>query len=238
MTVLETRWGKLKPALDGKGDWCKVRLKSKLPTAVAGIYFTSSLTVWWRSRGGQKVGYLESEAVKDDVWRIAKQAVQQLEVTYSAVAQTMLNRVLATLHCIDDTPVEWIGYGRLSVSMRDRLNFRMMLRLRRAESLKRMVVLDEVELLGLLTKRHGVAALWWAAVHPDKLHYLRDDSFRALLNLQPQNYDYSISEASDESSQVIREFLSHASNPETRDLLARPLRIANEWARQSDDDLD
>jgi len=100
---------------------------------------------------------------------------------------------------------------------------------RRQEKVRQLVLLDQISFAKSLTEQQGMAALWWAKEYPDKLNFLVDGSFRQLLELQPREDDYSLSEASDEAAIIVREFLSQASDPDIRRQMAAPLKVLSEW---------
>lgn len=91
--------------------------------------------------------------------------------------------------------------------------------------------MQEVRLSALakILEEPARAALWWADSHPDKLAYLRDGSFEALVRSQPELMDYRLGEATDPDSEVIRNFLAAVSDGSNRQAVARLLSMVIDY---------
>lgn len=181
-----------------------VKLRSELRSSVPGIYFRSYLVATWWNTDGQEVRAVDAEAVKEELWKAAEEVTKEWDLRFRAAAQAAVNRRLETAHCVGETKLNWLGSTELSASAWNRLVERRILRLRRKKSAQRLAMLDQLRHLQRLTQEQGLAALWWANQNPDRLHYLNDGSFQALLNLQPNQNDYDLSTANDEAAKVIR----------------------------------
>ncbi|WP_405429450.1 hypothetical protein [Micromonospora sp. NBC_00617] len=178
--------------------------------------------------------------MKEELWKAAEEVTKEWDLRFRAAAQAAVNRRLETAHCVGETKLNWLGSTELSASAWNRLVERRILRLRRKKSAQRLAMLDQLRHLQRLTQEQGLAALWWANQNPDRLHYLNDGSFQALLNLQPNQNDYDLSTANDEAAKVIRGFLEQVSDPSSRASLAEPLKIVSDWygAQRGLDDTD
>lgn len=229
MTQLRPLVWRLCPKPKDGFEWQKAKLRSKLASSIPGVFFRSSLMAWWRTIDNRTPRMVDAEAVRADLWKVAREVTTEGDVVSRAACQASLNANLGVLHRLDDVSIEWFGAGRLSSSRSGRRVSSGVLDRRRQEKVRQLVLLDQISFAKSLTEQQGMAALWWAKEYPDKLNFLVDGSFRQLLELQPREDDYSLSEASDEAAIIVREFLSQASDPDIRRQMAAPLKVLSEW---------
>ncbi|MEU1398691.1 hypothetical protein ABZ403_21855 [Micromonospora zamorensis] len=144
-------------------------------------------------------------------------------------AQASLNAELGKVRRLEGVAADWLGAARLRSDRRSRVLTEEVTTARREKQAKRLIMADHIDFVRDLAKVPGAAAIWWSYLHPDKLGFLTDGSFRQLLDLQPNPSDYSIAEASDESAKTVREFLSAVSDVKARTAIAKYLEIVNKW---------
>ncbi|MFD2764278.1 hypothetical protein [Micromonospora eburnea] len=171
----------------------------------------------------------EVDAVRDSVWREAYKVTREWEVVQGRLAQAAMNARLGSVHQVAGLPIEWVGAGRLKGSMASRELTRSVNRIRRDELAKRLVLADEVAFLRQMARTPGDIALWWAAVHPEKLSSLLDGSIAKVIELQPGEGHLGLDESNDPSAKVIRAFLESVSDPSARPVIARYLEVVNKW---------
>lgn len=218
---------RVRPNSDGGSNWTRVALRGYLPSVAPGIQFRCSLFAWWRALEGREVGASASDKVRENLWTSAAEVSASWPFEFRIPAQAAMNAQLGERRSLDSAGVEWIGGGSLAGSLLARFRSARVQRLRRAQAIDSLAMLDRVRHVKSLVREQGAGAIWWASAYPDRLHYLSDGSFTKLLELQPRDREHELSEANDEAAAIVREFLQRVADPQSREFISGPLKIVN-----------
>jgi hypothetical protein len=195
----------------------RTRFTSRLPSALAGVYFDAKIEAYWYITDFEYSHKSEGALVRDRARAMAAALSKTLSPIDAQAAEDAVNaRVGVARAMSSDIPIVVWARVRLAINGDDARMVARHLEVQRQEGLQRQLELGRLEYLRReVFQNRTLARLWWAEHNPERLDALLSTAFDAIVEEAAQEAPRA-DEAQTHLMALVRRFVERLQEPRER----------------------